>query len=177
MKKQHPLAFIAIFLFYMLTVSCGNALAEEYGLNDLYRIALEKSEKIKYSEQNRFIAEEGKNKKLSVLMPRLSAYGSYTDFTESKKSDDIVLNRNPLLVFPGTVIQPDYMGQWGVRLDQAITIDGKEYKDFKISKDNIAKQEKDIFAVKEDYMMTVATNYYEVLRSKKALDIADATVE
>lgn len=155
--------------------------AVEYDLNDLYRIALEKSERIQLAEQNLYLAEEAKNKKRSVLMPKLSTYAAVTDYTESKKSPDSQIRTTatgPVIgVIPGTTIQPDYMGQWGMRLDQAITLNGKEITDFNISKDNIQKQEKDTYAQKEDYMLTVATAYYETLRAKKALDIADATVE
>ena len=149
--------------------------AQELSLDDLYRLALERSERIKFSEQNLFLAEAAKNKKRSLLMPRFSAYGSFTDFTETKRGPDTVIS--PGVVFPGTVVQPDYMGQWGVRLDQALTIDGKEIKDFNIARDNIGKQEKDIYAQKEDYMMLVASAYYEVLRARKTLEIADATVK
>ncbi|MDQ5985313.1 MAG: TolC family protein [Syntrophus sp. SKADARSKE-3] len=164
-----------IFWILVQTVFPFCAVGADYSIDDLFRIALERSEKIKITEQNRSLAEAGKNKKRSILMPRLSAYGSYTDFTESKKMADIPLF--PGVVYPGTVIQPDYMGQWGVRLDQAMTLNGKEITDFNISRDNILKQEKDIYAMKEDYMMSVATAYYEVLRARKTLEIADATVK
>jgi len=157
-------------------IPIGHAQTNELGLDDLYRIALERSEKIKISEQNYYLAEAGKSKKQSVLMPKLSAFASVTDFTEAKRAPDTVITTKPLLTFPGTVIQPDIMGQWGLRLDQAITLNGKEIKDYKISKDNLLKQEKDIFTQKEDYMMAVATYYYEVLRARKALEIADAAV-
>jgi outer membrane protein len=171
------IAYLMILGMAMLGVNAilsDSVRGAELDLDDLYRIALERSEKIKYSEQNFYLAEAGKNKKRAVLMPRLTAYGSFTEFTESKRASDTVLT--PTLIFPGTVIQPNYMGQWGVRLDQTITLDGKEITDFKISKNNMVKQEKDIYAQKEDYMMAVASYYYEVLRAKKTLEIADAAV-
>jgi outer membrane protein len=179
MRKGNVKRIIVFFIMFLWM--CGIAAiypdplpAADLGLEDLYLLALERSEKIKYAEQNLLLAEEAKNKKRSVLMPRLTASGSFMDFTEMKKSADTVIS--PTLIFPGTVIQPDNMGVWGVRLDQAITLDGKEIRDFQIARENISKQEKEIYAAKEDYMMNVAISYYEVLRAQKNVEIADAAV-
>lgn len=170
-KKNIPIIFLS---FLCMTAFSLLAQAAEYSLSDLYKIALEKSEKIQISEQNQFLAEAAKNKKRAILMPKLSAYGSVTDFSERKRASDTVLS--PTMIFPGTIIQPDYAGQWGLRLDQAITLNGKEITDFNIAKDNILKQEKDTYVQKEDYMLTVAMTYYETLRAQKALDIAESAV-
>ena len=43
--------------------------AEEYSLDDLYRLALERSEKIKISEEDLYISERGEDKAFSVLLP------------------------------------------------------------------------------------------------------------
>ncbi len=174
MKRIAYLLIIWAFMWGAPTAFFDTYATDEYSLGDLYRIAMERSEKIKLSEQNLYLAESGKDKKRAALMPRLSAYGSFTEFTERKKAPDTVLS--PTLTFPGTIIQPDYMGQWGIQLNQSITLNGKEITDFRISKDNMLKQEKDIYTQKEDYMMAVATYYYEVLRAKKSLEIADAAV-
>jgi len=158
-----------------ILLGAAAASCETYTLNDLYRIALERSERIRLSEQNLLLAEAGKDKKRSALLPRLSAYGAYTAFSESKKTTDTPLF--PGTTLPGSVIQPDYSGQWGLRLDQAMTLNGREIKDFNISRDNIRKQEQDVYAQKEDYLLAVAMSYFEVLRARKALEIADAALE
>ncbi|MCL4537011.1 MAG: TolC family protein, partial [Nitrospirae bacterium] len=69
--------------------------ANEYSLEDLYRIALEQSERIKISEEDLYIAERGKDKAVSVLFPKLSAFGSYTRYDKDKFSST------------GAVIQPE----------------------------------------------------------------------
>jgi len=158
------------FLMVATTAFC-----ETHTLNDLYRIALERSERIRLSEQNLLLAEAGKDKKRAALLPRLSAYGGYTAFSESKKTAETPLL--PGVTLPGSIVQPDYSGQWGLRLDQAMTLNGREIKDFNISRNNIRKQEQDVFAQKEDYLLVVSISYFEVLQAKKALDIADAALE
>ena len=58
--------------------------AEEYSLDDLCRIALTRSEKLKVAEENLVIAEMGKDKAFSYLLPRLTATGGYTQYSEKK---------------------------------------------------------------------------------------------
>jgi outer membrane protein len=155
--------FILSFLFIFLIPSY--ALAVEYSLDDLYRIGLERSERIKISEEDLFIAERGKDKAVSLLLPKLSAYGNYTEYTEAKYSST------------GSVVQPETSKYWGLRLDQSFTISGRELTAFKISKDNIRKSRYDLYFIKEDYLFLVSSSYYDVLRAKKALEIAKANVQ
>jgi len=169
------LIFIGILSCYCLACSSGACGAVEYSWEDLCRIALERSEKIMIAEENVAIAQSGKDKKRAALIPKLSAYGSYTDYTENKYSPSNVIT--PTIVLPGTVIQPNYAGAWGVRLDHAITLNGKEITDFNIAKENIQRQQNDLNAQKEEYLLTVSTAYYEVLRAQKVMEIANATVE
>jgi len=137
----------------------------EYSLEDFYKIALERSERIKISEEDLFIAEIGKDKAKSALLPKLSAFGNYTRYTESQLSSS------------GSVIQPETSTSWGIRLDQSFYLNGREITGYKISKDNIDKSRFDLNAVKEDYLLSVSSAFYDVLRAKKALDIARSNVE
>ncbi|MFZ6016147.1 MAG: TolC family protein [Nitrospirota bacterium] len=138
---------------------------EEYSLDDLHRIALERAEEIKISEEDLYIAERGKDKALSVLLPRLSAFGNYTRYSESKISGS------------GWTIQPDWSELWGLRVDQSLSLSGRELTAFNISKENIEKSRYDLYAVREDYLLRVSAAYYDVLRAKKAVEIARANVE
>ncbi|HBU05303.1 MAG TPA: hypothetical protein DEA95_01600 [Nitrospiraceae bacterium] len=158
MKK---IVFSMLFIF----LSAANCYAVEYSLEDLYKIALERSERIKISEEDLFIAQKGKDKAAAALMPKLSGFGSYTKYTEDKYSPS------------NTLIQPDDSKSWGVRLDQSFSLSGRELTAFSISKGNIEKNRFDLHAAKEEYLLSVSASYYEVLRAKKALDIAKANVE
>lgn len=137
----------------------------EYTLADLYKIALERAEKIKISEENLSIAEAGRQKAASVFLPVLSAYGNYTQFSETKISS------------VGSITQPNNTAAWGLRLDQSLSLSGREFTAFRIAKENIMKSRFDIDAIKEDYLLSVASGFYDVLRSKKALEIAEANSE
>ncbi|MDA8214755.1 MAG: TolC family protein [Nitrospiraceae bacterium] len=139
--------------------------ANEYSLEDLYRIALEQSERIKISEEDLYIAERGKDKAVSVLFPKLSAFGSYTRYDKDKFSST------------GAVIQPEDSTSWGLRLDQSLSLSGREITAFKISKEYIEKSKYDLHAVKEAYIFNVASAYYDVLRTKKAVEIAKSNLE
>ncbi|MEW6214973.1 MAG: TolC family protein, partial [Nitrospirota bacterium] len=116
-----------IFLLFIWIISIDNLFAEEYSLDDLYRLALERSERIKISEEDLSIVERGKDKALSVLLPKLSTFWNYTRYSEVKTTGT------------GWIIQPDYSTSWGLRLDQSMSLSGRELKAFKISKENIEK--------------------------------------
>ncbi|HBR22043.1 MAG TPA: hypothetical protein DD713_05675 [Nitrospiraceae bacterium] len=159
------LLIIFLLIFSLTVFFIHNAYAVEYSLEDLYEIALERSERIKISEEDLFIAEMGKDKARAALLPKLSGFGNYTRYTENKYSSS------------GTLTQPDDSKSWGMRLDQSFTLSGREVTGFSISKENIEKNKYELHAVKEEYLLGVSAAYYEVLRAKKALDIMKANVE
>jgi len=153
---------LLIVLSTALTVTTTLAV-QEYSLDDLYRIALERSERIKISEEDLYISERGKDKALSALLPTLSAFGGFTRYSEEKRA-------------AGSLIQPNDATSWGVRLDQSFSLGGKEVVAFRISKENIEKSRYDLHAVKEGYIFSVAAAYYGVLSAKKVVEIAMANV-
>jgi outer membrane protein len=137
----------------------------EYSLEDLYKIALERSERIKISEEDMFIAERQKDKAMSVLLPKLSAFGDYTRYSEAKTSES------------GWVTQPDWSTSWGLRLDQSLSLSGREFTAFQISKKGIESSRYNLYTVKEEYIFNVSVSYYDVLRAGKAVEIARANVD
>jgi outer membrane protein len=177
MKRNAPM-LINCLLVLLLWASPSGILAQEYSLDDLYRAALQTAEKIKISEENILIAEAGKSKALSYLLPRLTTFASFTDFTEAKYSGPGTI---PIpggnITLPGTLIQPQTAGAWGIRLDENLSLSGREFTALQISKENLKKNRLDTYTVKEDYLLAVAFAYYNVLKAEKNLDIADANVE
>jgi outer membrane protein len=150
-----PVMSIVIFLSLS-----ANLAAAEYTLDDLYRIALERSEKIKISEEDVYISEKNKDKALSLLFPKLSAVGTYTGYKDRKYSTS------------GSQTQPDEATSWSIRLDQTLSTSGRELIALKIAKDNIEKNKLDLFSVKEAYMFNVTGNYFDVLRAGKLVEIS-----
>ncbi|HOJ51445.1 MAG TPA: TolC family protein [Syntrophales bacterium] len=166
---------IVIFLSMITLIALPQkVLSADYGLKDLLLIALKKAEKIQIAEKNKEIAEEGKNKRKAALLPRVTTSGSLTWFTEGKKTPDTAIF--PGIILPGTVYQPDYMGQWALRVDQALNLYGKEIRDLAIAQHNVLRQNEDIRAQKEEYLTVVAVSYFETLRAEKNLEIAEAAI-
>ena len=141
------------------------AFSEEYSLEDLYRLALERAEKIMLSQGNLSLAETTKDKATAALMPKLTAFNDYRQYTEKKYNQSNIM------------IQPDSTQQWGVRLDQQFSLSFREFTAFDMTKNNIEKSKLDLAAIKENYLLLVAQAYYEVLKAKKNLEIAASNLE
>lgn len=139
--------------------------AAGYTLEDLYRIALERSERIKIFAEDVVIAEKTKDKAMSFLMPRLSAIGGYARYNDSKLSDN------------GSYIQPLDRTGFEIRLDQSASLGGREITAFRITKEGIQKSKHDLYSVKEGYMLNVTAAYYDALRTDKLTQIAQANVD
>jgi len=149
----------------VLLIGFSSCYAVDYTLEDLYMIALERSERIKISAEDVVIAEKTRDKAMSLLMPQLSANSSYTRFSDSKIADN------------NSIVQPLDRTGLELRLDQSASLGGRELTAFRITKDNIKKSKEDLYAVKEDYMLNVIASYYDALRVDKLSQIARANVE
>lgn len=147
----------------LILIPCA-VFAMEYSLDELFSLALERSEIIKIAEEDLYISELEKDKALAALLPTLSAFGTHTRYTEEKQK-------------VGFTIQPETSNTWGVRMDQSFSLSGKELTGYKITREAIVKNIFDLNAVKGKYLLTVASAYYDVLKSKKALEIASTNVE
>ena len=155
---------IILILCFFLNLIPFAVFAEEYSLDDLYRIALERSETIKIAEEDIYISEREKDRAMAVLFPKLSAFGSYKEYSSQKTADQLV-------------IQPDNSTSWGLSLNQSLSTSGKELTAYGIAKESIVKSKADLGSVKEGYLLNVASSYYDALKAKKALDIAKASEE
>ncbi len=159
MKKKLLLITCLLLVFIPHT---GHTL--EYSLDDLYRLALERSETIRIAEEDLYISKRQRDRARAVLFPTLSAFGSHTRFTGEKWLSSYLL-------------QPDYNNQWGLRLDQSVSLSGREYTALQMTGKGIKRSRLDLVAIKEDYLYGLATSYYGLLKAKKALEIAGVNVE
>lgn len=135
-----------------------------YTLPDLYRIALERSEQIQISEEDLSIARQQRKMAFAVLVPSFSGAGSYTRYHENKS-------------YGGAVIQPEWNYSGGLKVSQSFTLNGRELTALNMAETEIAAAKKDLYAVKESYLYQVASSYYDVLKSIKGVEIAQANVE
>jgi outer membrane protein len=143
----------------------SESIAREYALSDVYQEALKNSEKIKMAQENLYIALAGKDKARSLLLPRVTAFGTYNHFSEQKTS------------VSGVLLQPNESGNWGVRADESFSVSVRELDALKIAGQTITKNEYDLDATKSDFVLAVASAYYDVMKAKKSLDIAADNME
>ena len=162
MRKVFSYMMIALI---PVVIFASESIAREYTLNEIYQQALKSSEKIEMARENLYIAQLGKNKALSLLLPRVTAFGTYNHFTEQKTS------------VSGVLLQPDESGNWGTRADESFSVSFRELNALKIAGQTITKNEYDLDATKSDFVLAVASAYYDVMKAKKSLDIAADNME
>ncbi len=168
MKKHIHLIIAIIFSFVLLYHTEYVSAVEVYSLRDLYSLALKQAEKIKISEEDLFIAEIGKDKAFSAFLPAITLFGEYKKYSEEKKATSS---------FGSFSIQPRSSSAWGFRIDQSFSLGGKEITNYNISKRNIESNAQYLSAIKEEYLLEVASAYYNSLRALKYVDIAEANVD
>ncbi|HIJ60931.1 MAG TPA: TolC family protein, partial [Nitrospirae bacterium] len=139
--------------------------SEVYTINDVFSMAIQKAERLKISEEDVLIAEFGKDKAYSNLIPKLSVFGGFTKYSEAKYS------------LGSTVIQADRAYSYGLRLDQTYSIAGKEFKLYDLSKENLAKTRFDSLSISNDYLLNVANAFYDALKAQRYVQIAKSNLE
>lgn len=139
-------------------------MGKTYTLPDLYRIALKNSEQIKISEENRFISEMDRKRALSVLIPSASGFGSYRHYGVKQ-------------TYEGEDVQPDWTASAGVRVSQSFTLNGRELIALRVAEDTIVKNEHDLHAVREAYVFSVASAYYDMLKGMRDVEIGESNVK
>jgi outer membrane protein len=152
---------LLLHLLAMPSLLCG----ADYTLADLYRIALQGAEKIKVSEENVNIAQLELKKARGALIPNLSAYGSYTQYTEAHRGDT------------GNLIQPDQSGTWGLQLAQSYSLSGRDFTVLDIAGKSLARSRYDLISFQQDYLLSVSASFYDLLKAKQALEIANANLD
>ena len=130
-----------------------------YTLKELCRIANETAETIKLAEEDEYIAEQEKQRALSVLVPRATLYGAHLNY---KNNDDSY--------------SPD-TNTLSALLTQSFTLNGRELIAYDISKQGIELAQFSKEAIRDEYIFQVAQAYIRTLSSKRLVDVADADVE
>lgn len=155
----------ACLLLLLLWACPRPALAVEYALPDLYRIALERSEKVGIARENVTFARLEKNRAVAMLLPKLTAFGTRQQYTDDRYNDLDIL------------IQPKRTDVWGVRADQTLSLSLREFTALSEARNDITRAGHDLDAVRETYLLQVARSYYGVLMATKGLDIAKSNLE
>jgi outer membrane protein len=140
------------------------AQAPEYSLEDLYRLVLKQADRIKIAEEDVVVAEQEKNRAFSYLVPRLTASGDYRRYDQYQVGSS------------GSYVQPTRSSGFTVRLDQSVSLGGRELTGFRITKTGIERSRFDLSSVQEDYLQRVAVTYYALFRAKRAIEIQQTNV-
>jgi outer membrane protein len=157
---------MTIGLLVVLSCSLPTAAnAEEYSLDDLYRMALQRSEKVQIASEDVTWYKLDRKRAISMLLPKLTAYGNHQQYTDDRYND------------LGTLIQPKKAGNWGVRADQTMSLSLRELTAVSEAGNFVRKADYDLAAAREAYLLQVAEAYYQALMASKDLDIANSNLE
>jgi len=148
----------ACLLWGLATAAAGS---QQYTLDELYALALERAERVQSAREDLTVARTQREVAKSVLIPKFSAIGSYRHYSAKEVSGDALL-------------QPSWTGNYGLRLDQGFTLNGKELIGLHLADDNIAQKTHTLAAVTEAYLFEVATAYYNLARAEMGVRIAEA---
>jgi outer membrane protein len=165
-SKHRTLRTLAGALAGLALMLASPAAAEsvpKFGLNDLYKRAVEGAEQIQQAREAVFITRQTKTKAISVLQPSVTAFGDATRYTHKE-------------TYMGNRITPESQVNWGVRMDQSFTLNGKELTALKIAKTDIQRSEYDLDAATEAYLFQIASAFYDVLKADEAVAISEANV-
>jgi len=155
MKKS--LYFILTFL--IITFNLRPAYCQtSYSLHDLALLANKLSETIQIAKEDIFIAQQDKQRALSVLIPRATAFGAMKEYKED------------------SISSPDTM-TYGVKLTQSFTINGKELIAYDVTKKIIEGKELSLESIRSQYLLQVSQAYYNILSAQKFFEIAQSDVK
>jgi outer membrane protein len=162
---RKSLIFLLVFIFSLLNT---NLYAKTmYSLKDLCKIAKKNALKIKIAEDDLSISKLEKKRALSVLMPRLTAFGKKNKtFTKYDKQIPAIKMDN--------ATDTETLG---LKLDQSFTLNGKELIAFKVTKDQIKMNEYNLETTISNYMYEVSKAYFNILTANKILDISRSDVK
>lgn len=156
---------LRILLFLIFFISVKAVMAQEIlTVSDVFSLALKKAEKVRIAEENITISKEGKYKALAGLFPTITALVKYTEYSRERTSGNFI-------------IQPDRSMLWGMSIEERLSLGGKEFISYSVSKDTLIKTEFDVTSFKEQYLVRVAQSLYGYLKAKRAVEIASANVE
>jgi len=156
----------ALILFFVSPLCRTDAAsAQEYSLDDLYRLAIKQADRVMIAEEDVYIAERDKDRALSALFPRLTVLGEYRRYSSFESS-----------LSTGSVVQPETTKFFSVRLDQSLYTSGRELTALRIQRNVITRSRYDLYSIKEDLLQRVAVAYYDVFKARRAVDIAETNV-
>ncbi len=162
MQKTFIYACAGLFIPFLLS---GTVFAQKMiTLNEAYRSALSKSERIKFSREGLFQAQEEVIRKKSALYPKITGDLSYLRRPKVLKRDRFLLRSESESRFTLTLSQPLYTG-------------GRATASYRSALLGTKSASFDLALTKEDLLFEIARAYYEVLKTKNNVRIGVKELE
>jgi outer membrane protein len=161
--KRFTLLLSLLVLIGIYHPAAAHAMDSPYTLDELYRTALAHAEQIGIAQEAVAIAEYTRKQALSVLMPTVTAFGNFRRYSEEKSAGT-------------TTLQPLWDSNYGVRLGQSFTLNGRELTALRIAEQGIDQRRADLDSAKATYLFNVASAFFDVAKTQQALEIAKANV-
>ncbi len=156
MYKLISLILNVTFILFLTVIPAHSKTV--YSLFDLTELADMHSQNIRIAQDDLFIAEQEKQRALSVLIPRATVFGS------------VLERKDPSQFAPNTVT-------YGGRLTQSFTLNGKELIALNITKEAIQGRSYSLESIRSQYMLAVVQAYYDILSAQRIHEIALSDVE
>jgi len=153
-KMPIPLFFI---VFTILISQIPGYCQTSYSLYELTQLAAKHAETIQIAREDVYIAEQEKARALSVLIPRVTSFGSLTEY----KNDGMTSPDSKTL---------------GIKLTQSFTLNGKELIALDVTKRSIEGKELSLESLRSQYLLQVSQAYYNILSAQRYLEIAQSDV-
>lgn len=157
--------FVSAFLL-LLSPAARHAAAGEQNLtlSESYKLAIESHEAVSIAREGMIQAESGVDKAVSQMLPKLTAEGGYTAYSEQKKSGAFV-------------IQPDDTSRVDVRLTQPVYTGGREWAARRQARIISEKSSAGLDYARENVIKAVARAYYGALKAEKEVEIKEAALK
>ena len=163
MRRRPLLALFIVIIISLCHPVFARSIKKEYTLKECYISALKHAEQIGIAKEAVAIAEFTRKQALSVLIPTLTATGTYQHHNEKKEAY-------------GNLIQPKWEGAYGITIKQSITLNGREFTALRIAEQGIEKSNFDLDVAKESYLYNVASAFLDVAKLQQGVLIAEANV-
>ena len=145
----------------------GPARAERFSLEQLYRLALERNERVRVAREQVFQAKRDRDRAVSQILPRLAIEGTYQRYAAEK------LGRFGTSAF---VLLPESESSLQVVLRQPLFSGGRLRSGLRIARAGIQASRQDARVVREELLLRVGEAAYAVLKARRDVEIAEMSV-
>lgn len=153
--KKYVQSLICLSILFLCTAAGAQS---TYTLYDLCRMANTNAESIKIAQENLYIAEQEKKRALSVLLPRLTAFASHTEYHDA------------------TANTPDVMVK-GIKLTQSFTLNGKELIALDVTNRSIEQKKLSLDSIRAEYLLQISQAFFQILSAHRNVEIAQSDLK